>query len=354
MAYDIQAAPIENRYARGWHCVGLAQEFRDGKPHSIKAFGTELVAYLGADDRIHVLNAFCPHMGGNLAHGEVKGNSLVCPFHHWSWGADGKCDSIPYCERIPPKAKTRAWHSCEQNQLLFVWHDPEQQAPSDDVAIPRIDACYSEEWSPWSMVKWDIATNCRELVDNLSDMAHFGPIHGAPVDYFANVFEGHVGTQILVGRSERLSEANALTAHSSYFGPAYHITHMLGGMEAMPIESILLNCHVPTGLDSFELRFGVKVKRIPGLPEDQYQAIVAGYVEASRAAFAEDVAVWASKTRIDNPLLCAKDGPIYQLREWYRQFYVDRAEVDAAARERKVFEIGSRPAAAPPLTHVFG
>ena len=34
-----------------------------------------------------------------------------------------------------------------------------------------------------------------------------------------------------------------------------------------------------------------------------------------------------TKARIDNPLLCEEDGPVYQLRRWYEQFYVDIDDV---------------------------
>ena len=30
------------RFARGWHCLGLADSFRDGEPHRIEAFGGQL------------------------------------------------------------------------------------------------------------------------------------------------------------------------------------------------------------------------------------------------------------------------------------------------------------------------
>ncbi|RVW07081.1 3-ketosteroid-9-alpha-hydroxylase, partial [Prescottella agglutinans] len=29
------------RFARGWHCLGLVADFKDGKPHSVEAFGTK-------------------------------------------------------------------------------------------------------------------------------------------------------------------------------------------------------------------------------------------------------------------------------------------------------------------------
>ena len=46
-----------------------------------------------------------------------------------------------------------------------------------------------------------------------------------------------------------------------------------------------------------------------------------------KMGFEQDVEIWKNKARIDNPLLCEEDGPVYQLRRWYEQFYVDVADV---------------------------
>ena len=37
--------------------------------------------------------------------------------------------------------------------------------------------------------------------------------------------------------------------------------------------------------------------------------------------------IWQRKARIDNPLVTESDGPVYRLRTWYDQFYVDRADI---------------------------
>ncbi len=57
------------------------------------------------------------------------------------------------------------------------------------------------------------------------------------------------------------------------------------------------------------------VKKIPGLSDEQNDAVAQAYVEQARATFYEDVAIWDSKVRIDNPLLCEGDGPVYQMRD---------------------------------------
>ncbi|MDJ0108576.1 Rieske 2Fe-2S domain-containing protein, partial [Rhodococcus erythropolis] len=78
---EIEAAAPPARFARGWHCLGLSNTYRDGQPHQIEAFGTSLVVFADSKGDIKILDAYCRHMGGNLAHGTVKGDSIACPFH---------------------------------------------------------------------------------------------------------------------------------------------------------------------------------------------------------------------------------------------------------------------------------
>jgi 3-ketosteroid 9alpha-monooxygenase subunit A len=60
--------------------------------------------------------------------------------------------------------------------------------------------------------------------------------------------------------------------------------------------------------------------------------------------FEQDVAIWKTKSRIDNPLLSEEDGPVYQLRRWYEQFYVDVEEIDPDMTNRFEFEIDTERA----------
>ena len=129
--------------------------------------------------------------------GTVKGNEIACPFHDWRWGGDGRCKNVPYSRRVPRLARTATWPTLEQDGMLFVWNDPERKAPPADVSIPRIEGATSDGWTDWHWYTTVVNTNCREIIDNVVDMAHFFYIHGSLPTHFKNIFEGHVATQYM-------------------------------------------------------------------------------------------------------------------------------------------------------------
>jgi 3-ketosteroid 9alpha-monooxygenase subunit A len=346
----IEAEAPSARFARGWHCLGLISRFRDGGPHAVEAFGTKLVVFSDSAGELHVLDAYCRHMGGDLTMGTVKGDQVACPFHDWRWGGDGRCASIPYARRVPPAARTRSWPVLVRNGQLFVWNDPEGSSPSDAVTIPEIPGAYSPEWTSWT---WDSIlverANCREIIDNVVDMAHFFYVHFAFPTYFKNVFEGQVATQHLrtrsrpdVGGASNYSSGGAevtLKSEASYFGPSYMIDNLWHDYHGMQIESVLINCHYPVTPNSFMLQWGAIVKKPEGLADEHAAAMSAKFAKFVGLGSKQDVDIWLHKARVDNPLLCAEDGPVYQMRRWYDQFYCDVADIQPDMVARYEFEI---------------
>ena len=349
----IDAGRAPTRFARGWHCLGLADSFRDGSPHAIEAFGTKLVVFADSTGTLQVLDAYCRHMGGDLTMGTVKGDEVACPFHDWRWGGDGRCRKVPYTRLVPPRARTRSWLTLEQNKQLFVWHNPEGAPPPPEVTIPEIPGTYDAEWSDWT---WDTVliegADCREVIDNVVDMAHFFYIHFAFPTFFKNVMEGHIVTQYLETRGRPDVQTGsaysdteiALRSEATYFGPSYMIDKLWHDYHGITVESVLINCHYPVSPTSFRLQWGVIVKRLPGLTTEQAQKVAGKMAKGIGVGFLQDVEIWKHKSRIDNPLLCADDGPVYQLRRWYQQFYVDAADVTDDMVSRFEFEVDTTQA----------
>ncbi|MGE2817191.1 Rieske 2Fe-2S domain-containing protein [Mycobacterium heidelbergense] len=340
---EAQAAPT--RFARGWHCLGLIRDFGDGRPHAINAFGHKLVVFRGGDGNINVLDGYCRHMGGDLSQGEVKGNEIACPFHDWRWGGDGRCKQVPYSRRAPKLARTQAWTTLEQDGMLFVWNDPERKPPPPEVGIPRIEGATSDEWTDWHWYTTVVHSNCREIIDNVVDMAHFFYIHGSLPTHFKNIFEGHVATQYMNGGSRpdlgstEGSQMLGTTSVASYYGPSFMIDDLTYHYEHGDAKTILINCHYPIDSNSFVLQYGIIVKKTDTLPGDQAMETAISLGDFVKLGFEQDVEIWRHKARIDNPLLVEEDGPVYQLRRWYQQFYVDVADVQPDMVDRFEFEL---------------
>jgi 3-ketosteroid 9alpha-monooxygenase subunit A len=346
---ELDHGELPTRYARGWHCLGLAQTFRDGKPHAVHAFGTKLVVFADTAGELHVLDAYCRHMGGDLSQGEIKGDAIACPFHDWRWAGTGRCAEIPYARRVPVAARTRSWPTCEANKQLFVWHDAAGNPPIAEQAIPTIEGIHSGAWSEWT---WNSVliegANCREIIDNNVDMAHFFYIHFAYPTSFKNVFERHVAAQVMtskarpdVHQSNRYDvDAALLRSDAAYYGPSYMIDYLQNDFgNGSVIDSALINCHYPVTQTSFVLQWGVSVKKAPGLDERTASTIAAKFAESFGEGFQQDVRVWQSKAPVDNPLLCEEDGPVYQHRRWYEQFYVDVDDITDDMTARFEFEV---------------
>ena len=215
------------------------------------------------------------------------------------------------------------WPVLEINQMVLIWHDIEKKEP--DFYPNKIEACYSEEWSDYSMASFLVKNNCRELIDNMADKGHFGPVHQAPFEGFWNEAKDHTYTQEMTANSPILG--GDLFSQATYEGPAYMTTYMSAVQDGNTVESRLLVSHLPLTMTSFQINFGVMVKKVPGMSKEEEDAFVQGYVDANNYAFGQDVAIWENKIYIPDPVVCDGDGPLHKLRKWYGQFLVDRADI---------------------------
>jgi len=99
---------------------------------------------------------------------------------------------------------------------------------------------------------------------------------------------------------------------------------------------------LPITPGKFRLGMGVLTRKKAGLSEEENHARHMENFEGLKFATFQDVRIWQRKARIDNPLVCESDGPVYRLRSWYDQFYVDRRKVrpQSVARFEKEVDTG--------------
>ena len=85
--------------------LSLALQLPPGKAKYVQALGKHFAVFRGQEPgKAFVTDAFCPHLGANLAatpSTQVKGDCIECPFHKWKFdGNDGTCAEIPYATKV--------------------------------------------------------------------------------------------------------------------------------------------------------------------------------------------------------------------------------------------------------------
>ena len=119
------SAPPDSRYPftpypNGWFRAAYSRELLPGQVRILKFFGREWVLYRSESGEARLIDPYCVHLGAHLGHGgEVIGENIRCPFHHWEFAADGRCAKIPYAKRIPSRARLSHHEVAEKNGLIF-------------------------------------------------------------------------------------------------------------------------------------------------------------------------------------------------------------------------------------------
>jgi aminopyrrolnitrin oxygenase len=117
-------APPEEVFATfpaSWYLFGESRQLRQG-PVSKRVLGRQLVAFRTQSGRVAVMDGHCAHLGADLGFGDIVGETIRCPFHHWSYGCDGVCESIPGQAQPPAFARLRTYPVVERHGYLFFFN----------------------------------------------------------------------------------------------------------------------------------------------------------------------------------------------------------------------------------------
>ena len=330
-------------FPRGWFAVATSDQVTQSAPLRLSYFDRKFVAFRDSQGTPHVLDAFCPHMGADLsARGLIEGDGLRCPFHAWKFAGDGRCVDVPGTDQIPPKARVGSLPVREINGLIHIWHDEAGGAP--DYELPDLEEYNDPTWSTWTFAVAEINTHPREIIDNIADKAHFGPVHASVPESFENHFDKHNAVQIMSfkrswdtrigdgGESHvafdaflELLKARGLvdnvedllmTSHATYHGPGYLLTDLHTLMKQR-----LLVCHTPISEMKTRVWTGAMLYLGEGDVDGDFEVAAKEFEKAAIYGVYQDIEIWENKEPCPNPMLSAADGAILRARKWYRQFY---------------------------------
>ncbi len=312
-------------FPRGWFVVAESCEVAD-KPVGLSFFGKDFAAYRGESGKVVILDAYCAHMGTHLAKStsahiaqigkNIEGDSIRCPYHGWKYGPDGTLEDIPYETGPCPKAfALRSYPVVETLGCIMMWHCPEQTAPQySPPALPPWDQPNAIHWQLDHL--GEINLHQIELIDNMADVHHLGPTHGAPCEYFENEFRG---VQLIQRQGGFLDYYKAhLDTVTWYTGPGLLLSKQAFG--GVVRYEFIANTPVDDGVSrawhgllSHSASDTVTQEDIDAARRSQAEAL---------ETFSADFQIWENKRPAVKIMQSRRDGRFRQVREWVSQFYM--------------------------------
>lgn len=306
-------------FPTGWYAVAFSKDLAAGDVRTVRCFGRELVLYRTAEGAAVAVDPYCPHLGAHLGHGGVvEGDSLRCPFHGWSFGADGRCVSAPGCSKVPRASLTR-YPLIEQDDVVCVFHDAEGSGREPFPFPPLGGDGFTES----RYVEWTIRSHPQEVCENTVDMAHLRPVHGV------------VGARVTAKPHVDGTHLNVIlrfTAPGDIIGMPGEDNDVELDVILHGLGRIVARTHV--------LNRGVRARQaIYCTPIDGERIVIRGVVNTMVTPdpaftaqlselfytsfvhdFAKDFPIWENKRYLARPVLSAADGPVGLYRKWCRQF----------------------------------
>jgi len=170
---ELPTVPHQN-----WFAVALSDEVQPGKVIGVPFMGGRLAVFRRDDGSVVALSARCAHIGADLAAGDVVDGCLRCMFHHFTYGADGVCTSIPSGGRIPPSARVHSFPVAESVGLVWAFNGEAPPGGPPQVASEGAGglAVRARRTDVFEVPPWVIITNSF-------DFSHLRYVHGLKFDF---------------------------------------------------------------------------------------------------------------------------------------------------------------------------
>lgn len=311
MARRIDLAPFPD----SWYRVAMSNAVTKGSLIPVRAFGQDLICYRGeTSGDAHVLDAYCAHLGANIAVGGfVDGDNVVCPFHHWQYDGMGRNVVIPYRDRPNRGARLGCLPTLERNGHILAWYSESGSKPTwEPPVLPGLDG---DDYTLVNSETWTIRTHVQEIFENTVDVAHFQYVHG--VSGFGSVELVEDGPMFRSVASVTMKTPRGPVdgaIESELWGLGIDVVRQrgIGDARAMftitPVEDTVLRA-----VYTFVLR------RDPETGEaDRYGN---GFMREFNRQITQDIPIWENKVFRPAAKLATGEGAITEYRRWAEQFY---------------------------------
>ena len=274
-APEWHAREIDTIFLKLWSFVGRVDEIPN--PGDFKAVddlpGGPVVLVRGRDGTIRAFANVCRHRGAKVAEGKGNcRNALVCPYHGWTYGLDGRLAGAPDMERTLDFDKSKiALKTLALDQWagnLFVRFADTGPSLAEQLGD------FPEQLAPYNLadmvctkqVDFDVGCNWKYIFENALESYHTDFVHRATLgpqraedvdtkgDWHAIFLPGEKSVSVLPGEHPpfpRIAGISGRAAKGTYFTAVYPCTQF-----ACAVDSMWWLRFTPTGPESTHVNIG--------------------------------------------------------------------------------------------------
>ena len=164
-------------FTQSWFPLCLSSAIGCGQIIGVDFLDGRVVVFRGQSGAVQVLSAYCPHLGADLAVGDVQGDTVRCAFHHWQYNRDGICVKTGIGDPPPPTACLFKFPTVEKHGLIWAFNGEEPLFAIPDFPYPE-DELITKVEAFDTLLPVDPWVICC----NTPDMQHIKALHGITFD----------------------------------------------------------------------------------------------------------------------------------------------------------------------------
>lgn len=335
-------AEVRQIHLKHWIFVGRADQVQTaGSYMAVETVGGPVLITRDEHDQLHAFANYCRHRGTQLAEGCGKRRSLVCPYHAWSFGLDGKLLRAPGMENTPGFDPSREGLIPIRMEIwsgnLFINFDPSAQDLLGYLgSFTELFSTHRVDDMRWVFgVEIPAACNWKMLLENALESYHTGIVHARTVgaqtsltipgeeNWTAIQVQSKITTAVLDKQSPapfpQIEGLHAQAREGTYFTWIAPTTQLVFAQDCMWWLAVR-----PVGPDRSVLSVGGCFPK-EYLDAPNFQTLAQPYFQRWEAVAREDAGILEkqqhgmSSVLFEPGMLSSRDDAVHTLGEWVRK-----------------------------------
>lgn len=163
-------------FSQAWYPICLSSAATNTNVRGFDFLDGKVIVVRDEGGKAQVLSAYCPHMGADLSAGHMVDGQIRCVFHHWKYGADGRCRSTAIGDPAPEAARLFRFPTQERWGLVWAYNGETPHYDLPNMRYPDDELVFKVRVLP------DLPVDPWIICANTPDIQHIKTLHGINIE----------------------------------------------------------------------------------------------------------------------------------------------------------------------------